>query len=526
MSSNPLLLQFSTTPLDTLEGTHARLTQTFLSGKTRDMEFRKVQLRKLYYAILDNRAYIYAALKADLNKPDLEASMAEVSWLEKDIMTTLKNLDKWAADETAETDFMYKFMKPRITKNPMGTVLIIGPFNYPVQLVLVPLIGAISAGCTCVVKPSEMTPYSSAIIKRIVDQLDPECYAVVNGGVEETTKLLDLKWDKILYTGNGTVGRIVAKAASKHLTPVILELGGLNPVLITSKADAKLAAKRTAWGKVINCGQICLAPDYVLLDPSTETAFVESFIKTMNEFFPNGTQDRDNYARIINERHFDRIMGLLERTKGQVVFGGKSDRADKWIEPTLVKLESLDDSLLSEEIFGPLLPYYVVHGGLPEMIQHVRTLGDCPLALYAFTNDEKEKQLVMNSTRSGGVSFNDTIFHAAIQSIPFGGVGESGNGCYRGRSSFDAFTHRRPVITQPSWLEGMMGTRYPPYSEAKIKRYNAQLNIPSPDFDRSGNLLYNNWFWRVFLLGARKPKTALLRYILVALGVYLIKANL
>jgi acyl-CoA reductase-like NAD-dependent aldehyde dehydrogenase len=269
------------------------------------------------------------------------------------------------------------------------------------------MVGAIAAGCTVVVKPSELTEHSAAVIERIMAALDPECYAVVNGGIPETTRLLELQWDKILYTGNGQVARIVYAAAAKNLTPVVLELwvhsrhegssiyanktsGGVNPTLITSKADAKLAAKRIAWGKLMNSGQVCLCPNYVLLDPSVETAFVESYIQTMNSFFPNGTQDK-NFSRIVNERHTKRIMGLLERSQGQVVFGGKSDLADKWIEPTLVKCDSLDDALLGEEIFGPVLPYYVVTGGLQEMVQIVRKLGDCPLAIYAFTNDKKEQ---------------------------------------------------------------------------------------------------------------------------------------
>lgn len=271
-------------------------------------------------------------------------------------------------------------------------------FNYPFQLTVVPLIGAIAAGCPAIVKPSEMCPVSAALLAHIIGQaLEPDAYTVVNGGIPETTEVLAQKFDKIMYTGNGQVARIVSAAAAKNLTPVILELGGLNPVFITSKADAKLAGKRIGWGKVHNAGQICISPDYVMVDPSMEEAFVQSFTDAINEFYPNGTDDKENFGRIVNDRHFKRITGLLEKSKGEVKFGGKSDAAERWIEPTLVKIGGLDDALLSEEIFGPVLPYMIVEGGVQEMSSIVRKVGDCPLGLYAFTNDAKEQEYSMAS---------------------------------------------------------------------------------------------------------------------------------
>ncbi|KAF8244505.1 putative aldehyde dehydrogenase [Wilcoxina mikolae CBS 423.85] len=524
MSSNPLLMTFSTTPVDSIPAIHEQLTKTYLSGKTRDVEFRKIQLRKLYYAVKDNSMRMVAAVKQDLNKPGGEAMMVEVGWLEKDITYALQNLDKWMADETPETSFLYKLMKPRLKKEPIGTVLIIGAFNYPFQLTLSPLVGAIAAGCTAIIKPSEMSPYSAAVMVRILEQaLDPDSYAIVNGGVEETTELLKHKWDKIMYTGNGTVARIVSAAAAKHLTPVILELGGLNPVFITTKGDAKLAAKRIAWAKVHNAGQICLSPNYVLMEPGVEAAFLEGFSQAIGQFFPNGTKDKENLGRIVNERHFKRIMGLLESSKGTVIFGGNADLTDRWIEPTLVKVNSLDDALLHEEIFGPVLPYYIVQGGLQEMVGIMRSVGDCPLGLYAFTKDKKEQEFILSSTRSGGVTFNDAMFHACIQTVPFGGVGESGTGVYRGKHTFETFTHKRPIVTQPSWIEGQLAFRYPPYTSKSVKKFQQMQRIPTPNFDRNGKLLYGGFFWRIMLLGAATPKAGILRLLLAVLGAYFLK---
>jgi beta-apo-4'-carotenal oxygenase len=456
------------TPLTEIPQIHKRLTNSFQYSRTRPLPFRVRQLRKFYHALSEHSSEIVSAMEKDLSKPAYEASW-EMFWVQSEILNTLSKIESWACDEKPDVKWMYKLMSPRIKKDPFGTVLIIGPFNYPFQLVLLPLVGAIAAGCTAVVKPSEMTPNCAEIIKKVVQELDQECYTAVIGGIEESTALLDLKWDKIMYTGNGRVARIIAEKAVKHLTPLILELGGLNPTFITSKVgDAKLAAKRIAWGKVHNCGQICLSPDYVLIDPSVEAAFVEGYVSSLKQFHPNGSRELGQMSRIVNERHFNRIKGLLDNTKGEIVCGGQSDEAEKWIEPTLIKVDSLEDSLFSEEIFGPLMPYYVVKGGIGEMTTIARKIGDTPLAAYAFTDDEQEQNYVLNSLRSGGVSFNDVLFHGVIPSLPFGGVGESGTGCYRGKHSFDAFTHRRPIITQPNWIESRLAVKFPPFPSAPL----------------------------------------------------------
>lgn len=392
-------------------------------------------------------------------------------------------------------------------------------FNYPFQLTFGPLIGAIAAGCTAVVKPSEMTPESARVTASIISRLDPTCYATVLGAVEETTKLLELKWDKICYTGNSAVARIVAAAAAKHLTPTLLELGGLNPVIITSNADAKLAARRTVWTKIHNCGQICIAADYALVHPSAEAAFVEGYKASVAEFLPNGTYDPKNYGHIVNRRHFDRITGLLARSAGETVLGGQSDGEKLWIEPTLVRVDSPQDALLSEEIFGPILPYLLVDT-TTEMCSLVAQIGDTPLAVYAFSNDKAEQEQILTTTRSGGATINDAMFHAVIQTVPFGGVGESGSGFYRGKHSFHAFTHRRSLANQPGWTESQLRVRYPPYSDALLNKFKRTSGLGSANFDREGKVYKVPVWKRLAFLGAAGVKGGLLRYILTLLSAW------
>ncbi|KAI5805872.1 Aldehyde/histidinol dehydrogenase [Geopyxis carbonaria] len=521
--SSDKLLDYAATPVDTISSVHERITTGFASNKTRSLEFRKIQLRKLYWAVKDNEDRLCAALRADLGKPEFESQMAEVAWVLNDILFNLDHIDEWAKDGPAPVGWMHQIMSPRLRKEPIGSVLIIGAYNYPVQLTLGPAVGAIAAGCTVVMKPSEMTPHSAAIMRSIVEQLDPECYTIVNGAIPETTKLLELKWDKIMYTGNSAVGRIVAAAAAKHLTPVLLELGGQNPVLVSSKANVKLAAKRVLWSKVHNCGQICIAANHALVDASKETEWVEGCIAALKKFLPNGTKDPQSYGRIVNERHWNRISSLLDNTSGQIIVGGGRDKSELWIEPTVVKVTSIDDPLLKDEIFGPVLPYMVVEGGIKEMVKLVKEIGDCPLALYPFTEDKAEQNYILDNTRSGGASVNDTIIHAGISSMPFGGIGESGHGNYRGMYTFQAFTHIRPIITQKSWIEGQLRMRYPPYSIKQLKAYLKVNASKVPNFDRNCQVVYGSKFWRIVLLGGKGIKDGLLRYILTFIGILALK---
>lgn len=304
-----------------------------------------------------------------------------------------------------------------------------------------------------VIKPSEVTPHTAAVLAALVDQyLDRDTIRIVNGAIPETTALLNEQWDKIMYTGNGHVARIVQQAAAKHLTPTILELGGKNPVFVTKNANAQIAGRRVAWGKTHNCGQVCLSPDYAFVHSSKKDEFIQSFIANIKDFYPQGAKNSKDISRIVNHRHFQRIKGLLERTNGKIIFGGQTDETKLFIEPTLVLVDSLEDSLFSEEIFGPILPI-LVNDDLEDQFVKVRQIGDCPLAAYIFSDDKEEQQKILAATRSGGASINDCIMHAGISTLPFGGVGESGTGSYRGRYSVEAFVHRRTVISTPAWLE-------------------------------------------------------------------------
>ncbi|RPA98582.1 aldehyde dehydrogenase [Choiromyces venosus 120613-1] len=514
-----LLIPFSSTPVESIAPTVSRLQNTFTSLKTHPFEYREEQLRKLYWGVKDNEQRLVQALKADLGKPYFEAMVTEVDWIGIEILYILKNLRKWAADDKMELPFLHRLvLSPCIRKEPMGTVLVIGAFNYPALLALIPLIGVIAAGNTAVIKPSEQAPNAAAIITRILESsLDPEAYAVINGGIPESTELLNQKFDKICYTGNAAVGRIIATAAAKHLTPAILELGGLNPCIITKSADAKLAAKRIAWGKVHNSGQVCLCPNYVIIHPSLETEFVGAFIQTLKKFFPEGASKSPDLARIVNKRHYHRITELLNKTKGTILYGGERDESKLFIEPTLVKITSTEDSLLSEEIFGPLLPMLVVED-LDKMISVARQVGDCPLALYIFSGEKEEEEKILKNIRSGGATINDVFFHAAIPSIAFGGVGESGTGSYRGKASFDAFVHRRPVVNQPLWMEGQLRMRYPPFTPKKLDLMRKASGSAKPNFGRDGKLLRRSLISWILLLGAYSRKGAVFRYLLLMTG--------
>ncbi|RPB13372.1 aldehyde dehydrogenase [Morchella conica CCBAS932] len=514
------MASFTPTPVDSIASTVTRLDAAFGTLKSHPLSFRLEQLGRLYWGLRDNEQALYDALAADIGKPVFETFMTEFAWPLSDIVNVMENLKTWAADEPiTDVPWTTKLVnRPVMRKDPMGTILIIGASNFPVQLTISPLVGAIAGGNAAVVKPSELTPRSSALIAKIVeDVLDSEFYAVVNGGVDVTTKLLELKFDKIVYTGSTYVGKIVATAAAKHLTPCILELGGLNPVFVTKSADVKTAAKRIAWGKVHNAGQICLGPDYVLIHPSLEREFVESFKNALKIYLPNGAQASPDYGKIVNDRNFNRIKKLLDNSSGTVLCGGSVDESTRFIEPTLVKVTNSSDSLLSEEIFGPVIPMMVV-GKVDEMVLLAKRLGDTPLAMYIFSADKLEQEKILKSVRSGGVSINDVILHASNSYIPFGGVGESGHGKYRGRDTFDSFVHRRPILSQPLWVEGQLSIRYPPYTPKKLAAYKRFVAHPAVKFGRDGKHLPQSlWLW-AFLLGSSNKKGGVFRYLLVVLA--------
>ncbi|KAJ5098412.1 hypothetical protein N7532_005413 [Penicillium argentinense] len=509
MGANLPELQF--TPLDDIPERVSITRQAFLDHKTRDVEFRLMQLRKLYWAIKDHGEQIIDACTQDLNKPIFETETAEIGYLLNDIVFMTRNLHTWVKDEKApDIDFMFKFFNPKIRKDPLGCVLVIGAFNFPFQLTLGPVIGAIAAGNTVVIKPSETTPRCAAVMQKIVERLDPSCYQIIQGAIPETQALLAERWDKIFFTGSANVGRIVSKAAAPHLTPVILELGGINPAIVSRKANPRLVARRLLWGKVFNAGQLCTSQNYILVERPLLSSVVTEFKKAYKEFYPNGARFSTDLSRIVNKDHFRRLRLMLENTHGKVVMGGMMDEEELFIEPTVVLVNSIDDSLCSQESFGPFIPILPVDS-LDEAIELANGLMSTPLNLHPFGN-KADVEHILRSTRSGGASCNDGALH--MPNLPFGGVGESGHGAYRGRASFDVWVHRRPITSSPSWLERILSVRYPPYA-GKLSGYKATALL-KPDFDRGGRKLRCGWIRFILTLGGGSVKAGAVRGIVAA----------
>ena len=444
---------------------------------------------------MDHEAEIIEACKQDLGKSFFETQISEIKWVENDIIYVAKNLKKWAKDEKAEDiPLVNYFNRPHIRKDPLGCVLIIGPFNFPIQLTFGPLVGAIAGGNTAILKPSEQAPASAAIMQKILaSSVDPSCYRIINGAIPESQALLAEKWDKIFFTGSANVGKIIAKAAAPTLTPVTLELGGRNPAIVTKKADIRLAARRLLWGKIFNSGQVCISQNYILADKDVMSTLVAELKIAMAEFYPDGAKQSPDYGRIVSPQYFARIKNMLDNTSGKILIGGNMDAEEKFIEPTVIEVSDPSDKLLTEESFGPLIPIMPVDN-LDEAIRIANSVHATPLSLYPFgSKDEVAK--ILQEVRSGGASVNDAFVHGTISTLPFGGVGDSGSGTYRGRASFDCFVHQRSVTTTPGWLEKLMAVRYPPY-KGKYEQY-AMLGVSQPNFDREGN-----------------PKFSLIRYLL------------
>ncbi|KAL8763038.1 MAG: hypothetical protein Q9184_001065 [Pyrenodesmia sp. 2 TL-2023] len=474
------------TPEDTIPGIAAGLRNAFNSHKTKPLEFRLMQLRKLYWGIQDNEAAIIQACKEDLGKPTYETYLSEIDWCKNDIVFVTQNLPKWVKDEAApDIPLANKLLSPKIRKDPLGAVLIIGTYNFPMNLSITPFVGAIAAGCTAVLKPSESAPSVAKVLQHIVETtLDASCYSVVQGGVPETTALLNEKWDKIFYTGGVNVAKIIAKKAAETLTPVTLELGGRNPAIVTKNADVRLAAKRLLWGKVMNAGQVCISQNYIMVDKEIVDAFIAEIKVVLKQFFPNGVKESEDFARIVNVRQWSRLKKMLEDTKGKIVIGGDMDESQRFLEPTVVVVDSPTDPLVADESFGPLLPILPVED-LDTAIRIATEVHRTPLGLYPFGN-KVETERIMREVQSGGVSVNDAWTHGIIPTLAFGGVGDSGQGAYRGKSSFDCFSHRRSVTTTPSWMEGLLDIRYPPY-KGKLATYKRMSEL-KPDFDRHGKV--------------------------------------
>ncbi|KAF7760966.1 hypothetical protein Agabi119p4_10375 [Agaricus bisporus var. burnettii] len=456
------------TPLEEIEKIHARLHDGFRSGKSKDIGYRKYLLLQLAYMLRDNSKRFEDAFAADLGRPTFETRFLEIDASIGNALDAWANIEKWSKPERPPFSLNGFPMRPVIYKEPKGVVLVISPFNYPVWISFSGLVGAIAAGNTVVLKPSESTPRISSLYAELVPQyFDSDVFAVVNGAIPETTKLLDLPWGHILFTGNGRVGRIVSEAAAKHLTPVSLELGGKSPVFIDPNCDLELAARRILWGKVVNAGQTCVAPDYVLIPKGIQDKFVGLLKDKMDQFYPYSTASVGAYSRLVSPQAFHRVKGLLDNTKGIVAIGGEADEATKFIAPTVVKDVGAGDSLMREEIFGPILPIFPVND-VDEAIAYVNQ-HDHPLALYVFSNDGAYKQKVFSSTQSGSAVANEVLLHLGIDGLPFGGIGPSGNGYHTGKYSFDMFTHLRSSIDAPSWTDKIIGFRFPPYTSKSLK---------------------------------------------------------
>lgn len=379
------------------------------------------------------------------------------------------------------------------------------------------MIGAIAAGCTVVLKPSENAPHAAAVMQNIVENyLDTSCYKVIQGAVPETTTLLNEKWDKIFYTGSATVGTIIAKKAAETLTPVALELGGRNPAIITKHADPRLAARRLFWAKLHNAGQVCVSQNYILIDKDILPQFLEELKIVIKEFYPAGIKSSPDYGRIVNNRQWTRLKKLLDESHGKILLGGTMDEADRFLEPTVVQVDDVKDSLLVNETFGPLIPIHPVTD-LDEAIRLANEVSGTPLGIYPFGN-KAETDRVLAETRSGGASVNDGFFHASIPTLAFGGVGESGQGSYRGKASFDCFTHRRSITTTPTWIEGMLSIRYPPYTSKKLAQFK-QMTEKKPNFDREGKVKVGLVSW-ILSLGAGNVTGGLGRYAAIILGTF------
>lgn len=425
----------------------ARLRATFRTGRTKPVEWRMTQLRRLRDMLTENGADLAAALHADLGKSATEAFRTEIDFTVREIDHTLDHLADWLRPEpTPAPAHLGADVTVWTQYDPLGVVLVIAPWNYPAQLLLTPVVGALASGNAVIAKPSELAPATSAVLARLLPAyLDTDAVAVVEGGVPETTALLAERFDHIFYTGNSTVGRIVLRAAAEHLTPVTLELGGKSPVFVDRDTDLAVVADRLTRGKFLNAGQTCVAPDYVLTDPETAAALEPLLANAVNALYGSDPAASGEYGRIINERHFDRLTGLLD--SGRTVVGGTGDRAAKYLAPTVLADVSPDAPVMREEIFGPILPIVTVPG-LDEAIDFINDR-DKPLALYVFTESDGTRRRFAAETSSGGLGHGLPLAHLTVSDLPFGGVGESGMGNYHGRYSIETFSHRKAILDKP-----------------------------------------------------------------------------
>ncbi|MEY9950783.1 aldehyde dehydrogenase family protein [Leifsonia sp. EB34] len=448
---------------DSIPHTVSTLRATFDSGRTKPLAWRLAQLAALRRMLTERASEFEDALREDLAKNPTESQIAEVGFVVGEIDHMRRNLRRWLRPRRVAVPGALMPARARVVLEPVGVVLVIAPWNYPVQLLLAPLVGALAAGNAVVLKPSELAPATSAAMARLVPQyLDRSAVAVVEGGVAETTELLAQRWDHIFFTGNGRVGRIVAAAAAEHLTPVTLELGGKSPVYVDDSVDPAAAARRIAWGKFMNAGQTCVAPDYILATKAVSDRLAAELGNAVRALYGDDPADSPDYGRIVNDRQFARLTGLLG--SGTTAVGGQSEAASRYLAPTVLVDVPRDSAVMGEEIFGPVLPIVAVDG-LDDAIAFIRA-GDKPLALYVFSERREVRRRFLTQTSSGAVGFGVPAAHLAVGGLPFGGVGESGSGAYHGRRSLETFSHEKAVLSKalaPDTLQLI----YPPYTEGK-----------------------------------------------------------
>ncbi len=427
-----------------------------------NIDFRKEPLIKLLNAVIVHENEIIQALYDDFKKPAFEAVLTETSYVILELKDTIKNLKNWAKPKRVFPSILNFPSTDYIYKEPYGKVLVISPWNYPFQLALCPLISAVAAGNQVVLKPSELTPKTSEIIAKIIRKVfDKNHVKVVEGGVEVSQQLLSERWDYIFFTGSVAVGKIVAKAAAENLTPVTLELGGKSPCIIDETANLKLAAKRIVWGKFVNAGQTCIAPDYILIQKDMKSHFVTYLKEEITKTYGENPIESPDFARIVNVKNWQRLAKMIEADKDKVIFGGQSEIKDCYIAPTLVEVNSLDSPVMKEEIFGPILPILVYKN--ESEIEAIISRYEKPLALYIFTENHAFSKQIIEKYSFGGGCINDTLVHFSNKRLPFGGVGHSGIGAYHGRLSFDTFSHQKSMVKKANWLDLPM--RYAPYKD-------------------------------------------------------------
>lgn len=430
----------------------------FKTGETKDLAFRKTLLKRLKKELLKRETEITTALYNDFKKPIFESVATETEIVISELELTIRKLNQWAKPRKVRSSLLNFPSTDRIYSEPYGNALIIAPWNYPYQLALAPLIAAIAAGNTAIIKPSELTPNTSTLIKDIITSVfKPEHVAVVEGGVPVSTELLAQRWDYIFFTGSVFVGKIVAKAAAEHLTPTTLELGGKNPCIIDETANIKLSARRIVWGKFLNAGQTCIAPDYIIIHKSIKHQFYDAFKIEIERAYTENPEQSKDYARIINNKNFNRLAKMLDNEN--CIIGGDTNTETLYIAPTVIDEPILDSEVMKDEIFGPILP--VISYENETELENIISNYEKPLSLYIFSTNSKSAKIILEQFSFGGGAINDTVIHFANHKLPFGGVGNSGIGAYHGKFSFDTFSHQKPVVKKGNWID--IPIRYAPY---------------------------------------------------------------